>query len=149
MKTDMGGIPNWVGWEGTQPMFGDNFPSVGQDTGATTGSAFDVILLPGELAEHPAPDGSYAVVRFTAPSSGSFVLNTVFEGREFLGTRPITNTDVHVLLDGVALYNGGIDGFGPSSDQSFAATLNLSAGDRVDFSVRYSSDLTFLGTQPA
>lgn len=84
-KSGIGGIADWVGWEGTQPMFGDDFPLVGKNIGATTGTSADIVLLPGELAEHPAPDGSYAVVRFTAPTSGVFLLNADFEGREFQG----------------------------------------------------------------
>jgi hypothetical protein len=144
-KSGIGGIPNWIGWEGTEPIFGDNFPLVGKNTGASTGTSADVVLLPGELAEHPAPDGAYAVVRFTAPTSGAFLLSAVFEGREFQGTNPATSTDVHVLLNGVALFNGAVSGFGPSSDQSFATTLVLSAGDHVDFSVGDGSDKSFLG----
>ena len=88
-----------------------------------------------------------AVVRFTAPASGEFQLNAVFEGREFQGGGPATNTDVHILLDGVALFNGEVSGFG--SDQSFASTLNLNAGDRVDFSVGIGSDGSFLGDTTA
>ena len=144
-KSGIGGIADWVGWEGTQPMFGDDFPLVGKNIGATTGTSADIVLLPGELAEHPAPDGSYAVVRFTAPTSGVFLLNADFEGREFQGQESATTTDVHVLVDSVAIFNGAVLGFGPPSDQSFVATLNLIAGDRVDFSVGYGSDRSFLG----
>jgi hypothetical protein len=89
------------------------------------------------------------VVRFTAPTSGEFQLNAVFEGREFLGSGPATDTDVYILLNGVALFNGEVSGFGPPSDQSFATTLNLNAGDRVDFSVGIGSDGTFLGDTTA
>jgi hypothetical protein len=144
-KSGIGGIANWVGWEGTQAMFGDDFPLVGKNVGTTTGTSADIVLLPGELAEHAAPDGSYAVDRFTAPTSGVFSLDAVFEGREFQGTEPATSTDVHVLLNGVAIFNGAVLGFGTSSDQSFVTTLDLSAGDRVDFSVGVGSDGSFLG----
>jgi hypothetical protein len=144
-KSGIGGIPNWIGWEGTEPIFGDNFPLVGKNTGASTGTSADVVLLPGELAEHPAPDGAYAVVRFTAPTSGAFLLRAVFEGREFQGSGPATSSDVHVVLNSVALFNGDVSGFGPSSDQSFATTLVLSAGDHVDFSVGDGADKSFLG----
>jgi hypothetical protein len=144
-KSGIGGIANWFGWEGTQPIFGDNFPLVGENVGATTGTSADVVLLPGELAEHPAHDGSYAVVRFAAPISGVFSLNAVFEGQEFQGTGPATSTDVHVLLNGVAIFNGAVNDFGPSSDQSFVTTLALNAADRVDFSVGDGSEGSFLG----
>jgi hypothetical protein len=148
-KNGMGGVPDWNGWQGTQPMFGDNFPLVGKNFGATSEASADIVLLAGQLAEHPAPDGAYAVVRFTAPTAGTFLLNAVFEGREFQGQERATNTDVHILLNGVALFNGAVIGFGPSSDQSFATTLSLSAGDRVDFSVGFGSDHNFLGDTTA
>jgi PEP-CTERM motif len=143
-KSGIGGIPTWIGWEGIQQQYGDGFPLVGKNTGTTTVGSAALTLLPGELAVHPAPDGAYAVVRFAAPTSDVFLLNAVFEGRETAGASG-TNTDVHVLLNGVALFNGAVIGFGPLSDQSFATTLNLSAGDRVDFSVGFGSDRSFLG----
>jgi hypothetical protein len=55
----MEGISNMVGWEGTQPMFGNDFPSVGKNFGTTIGTFADTVLLPGQFIEHPAPDGSY------------------------------------------------------------------------------------------
>ncbi len=99
-KSGIGGIPNWIGWEGTEPMFGDNFPLVGKNTSSMTEMSSGVVVLPGQLVMSPAPDGSYAIVRFTAPTSGSFLLNTAFEGRESVS--PGSTSDVHVLLNGVA-----------------------------------------------
>jgi hypothetical protein len=148
-KDGIGGIPDWIGWEGTQPAGGDEFPLVGKNFGATIGTNADVVLLPGQLAEHPAPDGTFAVVRFTAPTSGVFQLSAVFEGREFQGFQNATYTDVHILLNGVALFNGVVDGFDSPSDQSFASTLKLSAGDHVDFSVGYGPDHSFTGDTTA
>src|SRR5262249_46211917 len=57
-----------------------------------------------------------------------------------------TTADVHILLNGVSLFAGTIDGFagrpyiarprfGSSPDQSYAALLTLSAGDVLDFAV--------------
>jgi hypothetical protein len=139
------GIPNWDGWMGTQPMFGNNYPFDAKYSGATPGTANDIVLLPGMLTQHPAPDGAYSVIRFTAPTTGIYLLSAVFEGREFQGQGPGTHADVHILRNGVALFNGAVNGFGPSSDQIFATSLNLNASDLLDFSVGFGSDGTFLG----
>ena len=137
------GAPFLDGWVGNQVMFNSNFPVVAKNMSGSTQSENAVIVFPFELTEHPAPDGSYAIVRFTAPTSGLFQLNTTFSGRE---TTP-TTTDVHVLLDGSSLFDGAVNGFGPPSDQSFATTLSLSAGDHIDFAVGFGSgsNPNFLG----
>ena len=149
VKIGIGGIPTWNGWEGTQTAFTDNYPLVGKNFSATNGAASDIVLLPGQLALHPAPNDAFAVTRFTAPATASYQLNALFEGREFQGGTPATNTDVHILVNGGAIYTGAVVGFGPSSDQAFATLLSLNTGDRVDFSVGYGSDSTFLGDTTA
>jgi len=143
--TGISSIPNWDGWTGTQPMFGNNYPFTAKYTGATPASEHDVVILPGMLTQHPAPNGGYSVVRFTAPATDAYLLNAVFEGREFQGQGPGTNADVHVLRNGVALFNAVVIGFGTPSDQPFATSLNLTAGDRIDFSVGFGPNGTFLG----
>lgn len=143
--TGISSIPNWDGWRGTQPMFGNNYPFTARYTGATPASETDVVILPGMLTQHPAPNGDYSVVRFTAPTTDTYLLSAVFEGREFQGQGPGTNADVHVLHNGVALFNAVVIGFGAPSDQPYATTLNLTAGDRIDFSVGYGPNATFLG----
>jgi hypothetical protein len=40
--------------------------------------------------------------------------------------------------------NGAVLGFGSSSDRPFATNLDLSAGDRVSFSVGFGSNTSFL-----
>lgn len=138
-------IPNWDGWIGTVPMFGNNYPFTAKYSGATPAGETDVVILPGMLTQHPASNGGYSVVRFTAPTSGPYMLSAVFEGREFQGQGPGTNADVHVLHNSVALFNAVVIGFGPPSDQAFATSLNLTAGDRLDFSVGFGPNGTFLG----
>jgi hypothetical protein len=124
------GIPNWNGWTGTVPMFGNNYPFTAKYSGAAPGTETDVVVLPGMLTQHPASNGAYSVVRFTAPTTAAYLLSAVFEGREFQGQ---------------GLFNGIVIGFGPPSDQLFATSLNLTAGDRIDFSVGFGPNGTFLG----
>jgi hypothetical protein len=140
------------GWHGTETAFGGHFPYVVKNTTTLIVSPPNVVYLPGKIVLHPAPDPSfggdraYSVVRFTAPAAGLFNLQTVFEGRAPTneGFPEGTTTDVHVLLDGVALFNGAVNGFGPSSDQSYATSLNLHVGDIVDFAVGTGVDGSFL-----
>ncbi len=139
------GIPNWNGWTGAVPMFGNNYPFTAKYSGATPGTETDVVVLPGMLTQHPASNGAYSVVRFTAPTTDAYQLSAVFEGREFQGQGPGTNADVHVLRNGVALFSGVVIGFGAPSDQPFATSLNLIAGDQIDFSVGFGPNGTFLG----
>jgi len=143
--TAISGIPNWDGWKGTVPMFGNHYPFTAKYSGTAPAGETDVVILPGMLTQHPAPDGGYSVVRFTAPTSGPYTLGAVFEGREFQGQGPGTNADVHILHNGVPLFSAVVIGFGPPSDQSFNANLMLTAGDRIDYSVGYGPNATFLG----
>src|SRR5262249_52385820 len=82
---------------------------------------------------HPADVAGFGVVRFVAPSSGSFVVTAGFLGRD--QGQPAPTTDVHVLLNGTSLFDETISGFGPRSNKSFAATLPLTIGDTLDFVV--------------
>jgi hypothetical protein len=69
-----------------------------------------VPYLPGGLHEFPAPSGAYSVVRFTTPADGLYALSTTFEGSDVRGA----TTDVHVLLDNVSIFDGNVNGFGPT-----------------------------------
>jgi hypothetical protein len=69
-----------------------------------------------------------------------------FEGRSPTNERfpHGTTTDVHILLNGVSPFDGAVNGFGPSSDQSFATSLSLQVGDHLDFAVGDGADGSFL-----
>ena len=97
-------------------------------------------MLPGQLAFHPGPQDEYGVIRFTAPTAGTFLLSSSFTGLDFAGP---TSSDVHVLLDGSVIFNGFVNGFGAGSGPSFASRLTLAAGDTVDFAVGYGSNGTY------
>ena len=59
-------------------------------------------MAPGQFALHPGPGGEYAVVRYVAPEAGEASIDAVFTGLDIFGT----TTDVHVLLNGNALFDG-------------------------------------------
>jgi len=96
-----------------------------------------VTVQPGQLGFHPGPNGQYSIVRWTAPSTDSYSLATVFSGLDFVGP---TSTDVHVLKNGTSLFNGEVTGFGSSSDVNFSDTFTVAIGDTIDFAVGYGTN---------
>lgn len=90
----------------------------------------------GSVAFHPGPNGENAIVRWTAPSTGSYDIAATFTGLDnFRGT----TTDVAVMSGTTQLWVGEVTGFGAT--QTFAAgPLNLNAGDKIDFTVGYGTD---------
>lgn len=112
-------------------------PLVFKNTAATNQQGTTVNLNPGQLAFHPGALGEIALVRWTAPSADTILLNTLFSGRDTTGT----TTDVHILLNGVALFNGLINGFGAAT--SFVSTLAVAQGDIIDFAVGYGNNATY------
>lgn len=80
---------------------------------------------------HPGPSGQIEVVRYTAPSAGSFLVSGWFAGADTSGT----TTDVHVLLNGSSLFNGIVSGYGDGSRVLFNTSVTLNAGDFLDFAV--------------
>jgi hypothetical protein len=132
-----------IGWLGNQGIGGE--PLV-QKNGLTTENVRGTVdLLPGQLSLHPGPTGDQSVVRWTAPTTGSITVDATFEGRDTLGT----STDVHVLDNGAALFNGEVTGFGASSDQSTSLILSVHAGDTIDFVVGYGTNHTYFNDTTA
>jgi len=88
---------------------------------------------------HPGGAGQDSVVRWTAPSAGTFSISGFFEG---IDPAP-TTTDVHVLLDGSThLFDGSIGSF--NVPLLFNLTRTLAAGDTIDFAVGVGSDGSFI-----
>jgi hypothetical protein len=79
--------------------------------------------IPTVLDMGPGPS-SYTVVRWTAPNRGPWDVVG-----EFFGTG-LTTGDVHVLHNGVPLFNSAVNG---SQVASFSLAIEAEAGDTVDF----------------
>ena len=94
-------------------------------------------LTSGELDLHPGSAGQYADVRWTAPGAGSFVVTGFFTG---IDPHP-TTTDVHVLQNSAALFNGAVASLG--MPLSFSLTGTVAAGDRLQFVVGFGQDGDF------
>lgn len=150
-KTTTAGNNNFSSWQGNDMSCGfcgpEIFPLVVKNTASTEQVTGTVDLLAGELALHPAANGEFAIVRFTAPTAGLFTIASTFEGRDVGGPQSPTGTttDVHVLLNNAPLFTGEVTGFGATSDQSFSPPLPLplSAGDTLDFVVGVGVDRNF------
>ena len=101
------------------------------------------VFGPNEAGAHPGPGGQYSIFRFTVQADGIYQVDTAFTGLELVGT----TTDVHVLTNGISVFDGTVNGYGNGSRASYSHALNLIAGDRIDFVVGdggngYSSDTT-------
>jgi hypothetical protein len=122
--------------------------NIGYNSNSQTIFGSTYTLLPGQLHLHPGQGGEVSVLRFITPSTGQYSLAASFIGLDFGGP---TTTDVHVLLNSVALFDAAVGAFG--SGPSYQAVLTLQAGDHLDFAVgfggngNYFSDTTGLAAQ--
>lgn len=100
-----------------------------------------------EVMMHPGQMNERAVLRWTAPTTGTISIDALFTGRDSY----ITTTDVHVLKNGVPLFNDVINGFFAGSPGSPGASVNaqksyvagaiaVNAGDYFDFVVGYGTN---------
>jgi hypothetical protein len=117
-------------WNTTTPI--DTIPSVWKNISGTV--MWDV--PPGSLALHPGPHTLdetyphylYAVLRFTAPTAGTYHLSIHF------GQGGFGDTDAWIIVNGDA---GQPLFYEPTTDSnpSFESSLVLSKGDRLDIAV--------------
>jgi hypothetical protein len=96
-----------------------------------------VTYAPGQFGMHSGPGGEYAVVRFTAPISGGYLLTSRFSGLDFVGP---TTTDVHVLLNNSAVFSAAVNSFGAGPSYSPSSVFSLQAGDTIDFAVGFGAN---------
>jgi PEP-CTERM motif len=97
-------------------------------------------VQPGQFAFHPGPNGEYEKARLTLSSAGDYSISGSFAGAAPNGT----TTDVHILLNGVSIFDGVVNGFGAGTGPSFSLTRSLSAGDALDFAVGYGANLNYI-----
>jgi hypothetical protein len=101
-----------------------------------------VLVAPGALSLHAGGNGEYAVMRFTAPSAGSYQISASFWGQDYV--RPANeNVDVHVRSNGTSLFSASIVGFGPTSAQGWNGSVTLAANQSLDFMVGRGADNFF------
>ncbi len=105
----------------------------------------------GEVAMEASNAGQYSIVRFVAPTSGTYKITAQFEGIHF----GLSSTDVHVLDNGESVFDADIAGYGgdpafhkveglnPSA--AYSGQLKLKANDIVTFAVGYGKNKTNFG----
>jgi hypothetical protein len=149
--TSLFGNSNFDAWLPTNAETSSpDHPFAARNTAATTEQGAGLQLPPGGLGLHPGPDASneYSTVRWTAPQSGLYDVAAAFTDRDNsppLSATPGATVDVHILLNGISLYDAIIDrdgwGLGPSG---YGSLLLLTAGDRIDFQVGRGNNDTFI-----
>ena len=118
LRSVVNGFDSWHGTEykGDLPLVGKNI----------TGSRY-LGVPDGAINMHPGTS-LYAVSRFTAPSAGDYAF---FGG---FGYGDGGSVDVHVLKNGISLFDGG-------DESPFSLSSALDAGDTLDFVVGNAGDV--------
>ena len=119
-------------------------PNVIVNTGAPAGSP-DGTVATGDITMHPDGNATFPnsieekpVVRFTASISGAYDLNALFEDVDDCCGGTGQGVDVHVVLNGVSIFDAQISREGSDAlpdGTTFATTLDLISGDILDFVV--------------
>jgi len=121
------GLTLWTGELGPEPCAAHN-----QTDHDIQGPG--VVWKPGQVSLHPGPDGSYGVLRWTAPRSGSCEVKVKFTSIAGQAT-----TDVHVLHQGRTIFDDGIHIGGRGNEAAFEKTVSVQAGDTIDFAVGWGN----------
>ncbi len=85
---------------------------------------------PGQLGVEGGDSNTVGVVRWTAPFSGTFSINTTFSGMD---TVVGDSSDVHILHNGVAIFNSTV--IGTPAPTTYSGLQSITAGDSIDFVV--------------
>jgi hypothetical protein len=107
------------------PQVAFNPNAVNITDGPTTVNALEFNLHPRQISGV----SKYTVLRFTASIVGTYDINATFSGNSNSGT----STDVHILRNGVSVFDGGVSGF--NTQTPFSGQVSLSSGDTIDFAV--------------
>jgi len=107
-----------------------------------TGSAIfwgTVVINAGQLTLHPGPGTEYTLARFTAPTTATYTFSADFVGQDYIIG---TTTDVHLLVNGVAVFSSIVNGY-LSTASSGTFVMNLTAGDTIDAAVGNAGNLFY------
>ncbi len=86
-----------------------------------------------QLGFHPGQNNAYSIIRWTAPTTETYSVTASFVGADN------ATTDVHVLNNGHALFQGDINGIG-SRAQLLPIQIAINAGDTIDFTVGWGAN---------
>jgi hypothetical protein len=95
-----------------------------------------VFYDPQTLSLNPGSglENEYAIVRLTGGQGETCTFTGGFWGQR---TNPIsrTSSDVHVLKNGVSIFDNTVNSFGQSNATPFNLTVTMNPGDTLDFAV--------------
>ena len=131
--TDTTTFPGLSAWlETGMTMY--NPPFVGHNDTDTTFCYRSFCVPPGYLHLHPGVNDELSVVRWTAPTSGTFQLQGAVRGLD-----DITSTNFLAILNSERhLFTATVTNRNPPV--FFHRTLTVSAGDTIDFIVEFGRD---------
>ena len=96
---------------------------------AYTGPTDNVVWAPHQISLQPGPT-SFSQIRFGVPQSGEYEVKGSYRSvDQYYGA----STDVHILRNGASIFDGAING--KTDVSNFNQTLELGAGDYLDFAV--------------
>jgi hypothetical protein len=137
----LSGLECWNTGNNGEPMVGKN-PTSGTLIGGTVVAPNTVLIV------HPGPTVD-TIVRWTAPTSGTYAISASFE---ILDDTSPTGIIGIVDLNGTHLFNGTLtgppasSGGNPGGSESFSVTRTLVAGDIISFGVNNEGNFLFDST---
>jgi hypothetical protein len=116
-----------------------NLPAIWKNNTTSVQTIRTLNVPPGVVAFHPGPKGELGVVRWTAPSAGTFRVSASFDPLDD------TTTDVAVVHNGAEppLMSGKVT---KAAGAKFEKSLTLRAGDTLDFTVAAGDGYTYDST---
>jgi hypothetical protein len=109
----------------------------------STGSTYTYVNAPSivqpadMLNLHPGPSGERSIVRWTAPTAGVHKISGRFQGVDTFGT----TSDALITHNGITIFSGNVNGYGTQAP--FSLTRTIAAGDIVEFSAGYGTNLSY------
>lgn len=121
-----------------------NYLGVYKNTAAQSSTCQTAAYARETVILHPGSSGQYAKLRWTSPGTGFCTISVAFTGADV--SFP-TSSDVAVLYNGTAIASAAVDSY--AEGFVFATTINVLAGETIDFAVGYGSNQTFNGDSTA
>lgn len=129
------GIMGFRGWLSDQSVEGVPYSLQNNSANPIT-IANNTTYQPGQLALNPGLTGQYAIIRWTAPSTGQFNIAATFSALSSVNF--LVSSDVHILRNGGSIFDSNV--IGSPSSVSYSGLQSLAAGDRIDFAVGFGDN---------
>ena len=100
---------------------------------------FDVVPYANVPWQAPGEAGQYAILRWTAPVSGMFMIQGKIVGEDWAGP---TTTDFHLIYNTTKeLFSANIDSY--ATPTTFHRAITVSSGDTLDFALGFGTNGNF------